>query len=415
MSRAERLIRGANGWWFLGPCGIARLRPGHLTVAGRLRPEAERRLRAQGLFTAAPPRSYSLTVLTSTGCNLGCGYCFQNTGQDGRGGYRPPRIARARLRSPAISDIVSFARRRMAEAGLDRLALLLAGGEPLLNPDGCRELLARAAGHGLAWAGLASNGTLLTPRLAGDLSALGLRTVQVTFDGDRADHDRIRGTRSGRATFDVVTANIAGTLGAAPLRWILRVNVSHRNQHGIEALIERLAGRLDPAACTMTFALVGDTGIGYRNRLSHSRDLAAVFGRWQRQALDAGFDLPRPRAHRPCQACSYPGGRYGAVVSADGTLASCWETAGRPEWAVGTVTGGYLPREELTGRWARCAAAHQHAGGDAAVRTFQDLVDAALLDYLDASGRLSSGGPPPASRNGPSARPHPRRPPARGD
>jgi uncharacterized protein len=384
----ERIIRGKRGWWFLGPGGIARLRRGHLTADGRLRPEAERHLRAHGLFTAAPRRSYSLTVLTSTSCNLGCGYCFQNTGQDRRGANRPPRIARARLHSAAIPDILSFAGRQMAEAGLDRLAVLLSGGEPLLTLHSCRELLIRAAEHGLAWAGLASNGTLLTPLVARDLSTLGLRSVQVTFDGDRADHDRIRATRSGQATFDVITNNIVRTFGLAPIRWNLRINISHRNQHGIDTLIDRLADRLDPSACTMTFALVGDIGIGYRNDLTHTSDLATAFARWQRQALDVGFELPLPRAHTPCQTCSYQGGRYGAVISADGTLSSCWETAGKPGWAVGTVAAGYLPDAELEGRWIPCAASRQYARDHTAYRNFQDQVDAALLDYLDLTDRL---------------------------
>ncbi len=401
-----RVIRGERCWWFLGAGGIARLRREHLTSEHTLRPAAERALREQGLFARPAYRSYSLTVLTSTHCNLGCAYCFQNVDQDPSGGNRPPRIGYSRLTSETITAIVDFTARRQAAAGLDRLVLMLFGGEPLLNPAGCLELLERAAPLGLRWASMTSNGTLLTPRLARDLVRLGLRDVQVTFDGDRRDHDRIRVRRTGGGTFDDIVRAMAeataategmgdtpggasgGTPGPriAPLRWNIRVNVSHHNHQGIDALIERLAAALDPGRCALYFARVGDVGIGYRNDLAFSTEMAARFIRWQRRAVDLGFTVARPGVVTPCQACSFRDGRYGAVVNADGTLYSCWETVGKPGWQVGTVREGYLP--EVADRWISCEESYRYADDLSAVTRFQDTVDAALLDHLDATGRL---------------------------
>lgn len=90
-----RLIRADRGWWFLGAGGYALMRPGQVGPDGTLRPSAERYLRDAGLYDVRPYTSYSLTVLTSTDCNLGCGYCFQNTAQDPKGeavrrGYATP-------------------------------------------------------------------------------------------------------------------------------------------------------------------------------------------------------------------------------------------------------------------------------------------------------------------------------------
>lgn len=419
-----RVIRGERCWWFLGAGGIARLRREHLTAEHTLRPAAERALREQGLFARPAYRSYSLTVLTSTHCNLGCAYCFQNVEQDPSGGNRPPRIGYSRLTSKTITAILDFTARRQAAAGLDRLVLMLFGGEPLLNPAGCLELLERAAPLGLRWTSMTSNGTLLTPDLARDLARLGLRDVQVTFDGDRRDHDRIRVRRTGGGTFDAIVRAMAeataategitsadtpgdasggrsggtpggtpgGTSGpgprTAPLRWNIRVNVSHHNHQGIDDLIERLAAALDPARCALYFARVGDVGIGYRNDLAFSTDMAARFIRWQRRAIDLGFTVARPGVVTPCQACSFRDGRYGAVVNADGTLYSCWETVGKPGWQVGTVRDGYLPGDGVADRWISCEESYRYADDLSALTRFQDTVDAALLDHLDATGRL---------------------------
>ncbi|GAA4211340.1 radical SAM protein [Microbispora amethystogenes] len=384
---SPRLIRGERGWWFLGPGGIARLGDGHLTPARTLRPDVERGLREQGLFTVRPSRSYSLTVLTATACNLGCAYCFQNVEQDD-GGTRPPRIASVRLTSGVIAEILDFVGRRQAESGLDGLVLTIFGGEPLLNPRGCRELLERAAGYGLRDAVMVSNGTLLTARVARQLAGLGLRSVQVTFDGDRPDHDRIRVRRTGGGTFDAIVGAMAAMTEATSVRCDLRVNVSARNVAGIDALVERLAAGLDPARCSIHFARVGDAGVGYEETLAYSDDLADRFIRWQRRALDLGFAVPRPHVRRPCNACSYRDGKYGAVVNPDGGLYSSWTTAGRPGWRVGTARDGYLPRERTEDLWATCEDTYGRPDDTRAAASFRDRVDAAHLDHLSATGRL---------------------------
>lgn len=383
-----RILKGEKNYWFLGPGGVARLRDHHVTCAGDLLPDAERKLRDRGLLAATPRSTYSLTVLTSTDCNLGCGYCFQNTGQDPRGGARPPRIAHSRLTSETITSILDFTDRQMSAAGLNELRILLFGGEPLLNPLGCLEMLSRAADHGLSSAWMISNLVLLTPRLAERLENVGLSSIQVTFDGDRAHHDQTRIRRSTGGTFDTIVGNIVRASSATSINWILRVNVSHHNVAGIDKLIERLAGTIDPGRCAIYFAPVGDIGIGYENDLTHTGGLAATFNRWQRLALESGFTVNRPGAQSLCATCGHLDGRYGAVVNADGILSSCWETAGKPGWEVGSVTDGYLSGARITERWIACGDMYRHRD-EQALATFRDTVDAALLDYLDGTGRLS--------------------------
>jgi len=383
-----RILKGARNWWFVGPSGIARLSSRHLTADGGLTPAAEHRLAESGLLNVQAPSSYSLTVLTSTDCNLGCGYCFQNTGQDAAGGNSPPRIAHARLTSETIDAALSFTGRQMAAAGLDKLKILLFGGEPLLNPRGCVELLTRAADYGLDYAWMISNSTLLTPALARKLSDANLSCIQVTFDGDRDDHDQIRVRRANGGTFDTIVGRIARASDVTSIRWLLRVNVSHLNYPGIDGLIERLAAKIDPARCTIYFSRVGDVGVGYGNDLLHTGELTASFSRWHRRALDLGFRVTRPNANQPCTTCGWTSGRYGAVVNADGMLSSCWETAGRPDWQVGSVLDGYLPEAALGSRWIGCGDLYQYDEDEQALSAFRDAVDADLIDYLEETGRL---------------------------
>ena len=384
----ERILRGRNNWWFLGPGGIARLRSKHITAEGALTPSADSYLREKGLFDAGKPTVYGLTVLTSTDCNLGCGYCFQNLAQDPTGGNRPPRIAHSRLTSNTITDILELAKRQMSAVGMEKLSIVLFGGEPLLNPKGCVELLARAADYGLVSALMISNATLLTPSMAQQLFDLKLRSVQVTFDGDQSQHDLIRVRRSGGGTFQSIIDNMARVSEATSLTWRIRVNVSHLNNAGIGALVDALADRLDAASCSIDFAWVGDVGVGYANRLRHTDSIAEQFFGWRRQAWELGFNISLPSARRPCGTCSFDNGLYGAVVNADGSLSSCWETAGKPAWEVGSAREGYLPSEQTADRWISCEDRREYADDDHAVVTFDDTFDAMFLDYLDETGRL---------------------------
>lgn len=384
-----RLLKGAHGWWYLGTRQPVRLSDAAVDPDGNLRTEVVDRLRAAGVDGPPPAPEYSLTVLTATACNLGCAYCFQNTGQDETGGSRPPRIASSMLTRRTAARILDFASARMAESGLEKLHIHLFGGEPLLNPAGCLNLLELAADHGLHSARMTSNTTLLTPELAERLSALGLSSVQVSFDGDRAEHDRSRVRRSGGGTFDQILTNMARAGEVSSLRWTIRVNVSRLNRDGIPGLLRHIAERVDPARCHIGFNHVNDNGIGFDEVLSYERELAESFARWTIEAYESGFAIREPRAARACVTCDYRDGKLGAVANADGTLYSCFESAGKPGWEVGTAEGGYLPAERTEGRWTGCG--YEHRGKDAAAaRRFRDEVDGRVLDYLYDAGRLGA-------------------------
>lgn len=386
-ARRERLIRGRDHWWFLGPSGIAKVYEHQVDADGHLLPRAEQYLRDAGLYDIRPPTRYALTVLTSTDCNLGCGYCFQNTGQDPNGGNRPPRMKHARLTSEMIGRTLEFAGRQMAAAGLQQLSIMLFGGEPLLNFRGCCELLTRAADYGLTRAAMVSNGVLLTPLIARELHDRGLATVQVTFDGEAEAHDNIRVRRSGGGSFDAIVNNVVRASQATSLTWSLRVNVSHHNRAGIGTLINQLAGRLDPRRCMLYFTWVDDVGVGYANELSRTEGLAEEYAGWNRQAVELGFTPYCPGAQKACSTCSFRDGKYGAVVHPDGILSSCWASSGIPGWDVGDIDTGYRSAAETEGRWETCEGMAQREGASE-LASFHDLADAAVLDDLAAVGRL---------------------------
>jgi len=385
-----RLVRSKHGWWFIGNQTWTLLKSDAVHPDGRIREDIDAFLHADGAYQPRNPESFSLTVLTTTSCNLGCGYCFQNTAVDPTGGNRPPRIDRQWLGADTTDRIIWFAAERMAEAGLEKLSLLLFGGEPLLNLRGCLRLLDRAHTIGLHRAAITTNGMLLTPEVANNLDAAGLDHVQVTFDGSREDHDRIRVGRSGGATFDTIVRNVAGAMKETDLSWAFRVNVSHHNFARVDRVFGELGSHVDPARCTMAFAWVGDAGFGYGNSLQYVEEVGDHFVTWAIAALEAGFQVVWPTMRMTCHICSTPGGKYGAVVNADGVLYSCWQSAGKRGFEVGTIDAGYLDVSQIRDRWVTCGYEYGQAEPTTATN-FQDRIDGRLLDFLYETGRFDAG------------------------
>ncbi len=386
-----RLLSGNGCWWAVEGDNVARL-PMEAVVddcnGRRLVPDARVALEGQGFFDRRPRTAYAVTVLTATACNLGCAYCFQNTALPEPGSQAPPRIRAATLTPDRVKRTAEFIRRQLEITGLDKATLLLFGGEPLLNPSGTLHLLRAVQEIGLAHAEIVTNGVLLKPDLATELVDAGLRRAQITFDGARETHDRIRVTRNGRGTYDTILRNVRAAAKHTDLSWHFRVNISHRNLEGIDRLIDDLGSLVEGRRASLHLALIDDVGFGYDNDIGYDDEYAQRFIELNDRAIRYGMSVPLSKPLSVCPYCSVTGGGSGAVINADGILYSCWETAGRDEWAVGDIDTGYITGDDLNNRWVACDYDIKAHGTSDQARRFFDQIDAAALDAMRAR-RLS--------------------------
>jgi uncharacterized protein len=384
-------VRGADCYWVRGYQGIYRVPLSAVSADGRLLAGYQEHLSDLDRAPAGQSSLYHMTVVITTRCNLACGYCFQNTGPAAPHlGRAPSRIPGASLRDDSTAAILEFCRRQMAERKAERLDLMLFGGEPTLQLDQCLRLLNGAQRMGLANAAMVSNGTRLGPDAATALEQAGLRSVQVTLDGDASVHDSLRTTIGGRGTFFTILRNLGQAAArTTTLRWLLRVNLTGRSIATADALVARLAQRLDPQRFNISFSLVNDSGPGFADTLAPSPALARQVGGLYVRALEAGFGVGLPILSK-CAACGEFSGATGSVVNADGTLYSCWESVGKQGYEVGTITAGYAPAEVIRPRWVSCGYEATNGPDSAATRTYRDAVDATILDWLYEAGLLIS-------------------------
>jgi len=123
--------------------------------------------------------------------------------------------------------------------------LILSGGEPLLRPD-LFVIIRRAVSLGVR-VSLASNGTLITAKLAEEIAASGVSRVSISLDGaDAAVHDLGRGQGSFERSMRGIE-NLRGLVG-----FQINFTVTRKNQSELTAIFE-LAERLGAAALHIFF------------------------------------------------------------------------------------------------------------------------------------------------------------------
>ena len=156
-------------------------------------------------------------------CNLTCKHCYQDSEK---------RAIAGELTLEEKLNLVD----QMGAAHMPMLAI--SGGEPTISPD-LLPVVARAKSHGMHLT-LATNGTTMTPQLASDLAAAGLRYVEISLDSvDPQRHDAFRGAKG---LWDKTVAGARVVVATPGLRLGIAMCVHQGNVGEVEKMIEFARG-----------------------------------------------------------------------------------------------------------------------------------------------------------------------------
>ena len=142
------------------------------------------------------------------GCNMDCEYCFAGKGEySGKSG-----IMSAEVGKKALDFLVEHSGSRK------HLEVDFFGGEPLINWDVCREVVAYGRElekkHGKIFNfTLTTNGVLLDEEVI-DFANREMGNVVLSMDGRRETHDRMRHSRTGEGTYDDIIDNFKALVRA---------------------------------------------------------------------------------------------------------------------------------------------------------------------------------------------------------
>jgi len=146
--------------------------------------------RAKDAIAANPRLTYLFFELTDR-CNLLCRHCGSSCPQLGR--HYDADL-------DALKDVVDQV---AAHTEKGSVLFCITGGEPLLWPH-LQELGSYITKKGYHW-GMTTNGTLITPETVEMLARAGLKTVSVSLDGLKENHQWLRRTQG---CFDAAVAGI---------------------------------------------------------------------------------------------------------------------------------------------------------------------------------------------------------------
>lgn len=353
---------------------------------------------AQVALSRKVPKSLTVWVHTSNGCNLSCSYCYI---PQLRKALTPERAVRYLMPEQVASTMVAGLIKVCQREGFERLGLKFAGGEPTLNwaevVRTCHEAIQSCGEAGIEpFFQMITNGVFDPARVIPDAAALKM-SVSISVDGDPEAHDAVRFLSSRvagdyypgeepadasrprrRGSWAIVKASIDNLL-AAGVRPYLLCTVDERNYRQLDDLIgycaaNKLGFRLSPVRDSRTYnlpglqeAMAGELA-GLYGRMGENHPLDMPIGSFARFAE---WNL-RIRKALPCGSC-----RVMLAVGESGQVASCQMRLDHP---VATVRDDGLDRvfdvirdspdyeyfihpETKTGKCAGCAFKYTCAGG----------------------------------------------------
>ncbi|MDQ1353522.1 MAG: uncharacterized protein QG657_3828, partial [Acidobacteriota bacterium] len=171
----------------------------------------------------------ALVIAPTLHCPLECRYCYVDRDK-------------AAMDRPTIDALKKFYLKRIERS--QGATVCWTGGEPLLVLDTVEELnsffLHEAKERNKPFqCSMVTSGYLLTAEIIERLKQCGIVKLQVTLDGCREYHDRLRYTPGGGKTYDRIMANLVTAVNSG-LKITLRSNINKDNYDGIFNLIDHL-------------------------------------------------------------------------------------------------------------------------------------------------------------------------------
>jgi uncharacterized protein len=162
----------------------------------------------------------NLIILPTEACNFRCTYCYET-------------FEHKKMPRNVVAGIKSLISRRASD--LDELEISWFGGEPLLALDVITDICGHAAHvakqHGFEFSsGMTTNGYFLDQKRFSICLDSGIRSFQISLDGDKPVHDASRKLRSGAGTFERIWANVIGMKQvSADFTVLLRLHYTYEN------------------------------------------------------------------------------------------------------------------------------------------------------------------------------------------
>jgi uncharacterized protein len=160
-----------------------------------------------------------ILMVVNEACNFDCVYCYEDHSQKDRMGEYEKQVLTRFIEKQKLNEI-----------GIDYF-----GGEPLLNKEFIlsfnKSILEYANNNSIHFtSSMTTNGYSLTKELFEKFLDLKITNYQITLDGNREDHDKLRPLVNGKGSFDKIYKNLVEISKIDKERYFsitIRINFNH--------------------------------------------------------------------------------------------------------------------------------------------------------------------------------------------
>lgn len=268
-----------------------------------------------------------LTIAPTMDCNFRCFYCFED------------HKNRRYMSEDVMSSIVKYLQ---SLRHLKRMKITWFGGEPMMAKDQILSLYEKISGvfHGKTESDIITAGYYIDEDTPEFFKNIGINSVQITLDGNRESHNKVKFTEECDDVFSKVIQNVQALTSAMPEIIIsFRVNITKRNFLEYPDIYKYLYSVFEGKRISISPAIVKDKGKG----IHYGTETDTFFD--NSSFADYILDLfDRHGIHTPF--IRYPGDqlcecavRDKMAISFDpeGYAYKCWEKIGDRKYAIGRL------------------------------------------------------------------------------
>ncbi|MBR4911831.1 MAG: SPASM domain-containing protein [Bacteroidales bacterium] len=270
-------------------------------------------------------KSLGLTIAPTMDCCFNCHYCFEKS-------KRPAYMSEDVMRG-IVKYIGDF-------GSIKTLYLTWFGGEPLMAVPEMEKLykkLRRKLKGVVFHSNIITTGFHLTENSIKALQHMKVTNMQITLDGLKDTHNKIKFTKECDDVFTTVLNNIDKACELAPeIHIVIRTNLTKSNAHEYNELQQMIRTRFAGKNVVITPAFVMD-----RDKCGHSlsRNLFSVkeYPKYILELAKKGIDSPQVRYPNLFFIECAIRNDYSVSFDPEGNMYKCWEHIGERKYALGKI------------------------------------------------------------------------------
>lgn len=260
-----------------------------------------------------------LTIVPTMTCCFSCPYCFE---RHKRGGI---------ISSDVMVAVLNYIKNRNPES----LHITWFGGEPLLAIKRIGEFSTKLSDFycGEYSSDIITTGFPINSSAIEILKNAHIYECQITIDGAKENHNKVKFTKQCPDTFTRIFDNIDILTSHIPeIKCAIRVNVTKENKEDIPLLHSMIKKRFSGRHVWLSPSLVLKNGSACPEKLFSSDEFRIITKRWWEK-----YKIPTKWIYGlDCTECAIRK-PSAIVVLPDGSICRCWEAVGDKEYTIGIL------------------------------------------------------------------------------